>query len=70
MKLYSFEVTETLQGTISVTAENQEEARQKIKSAIENGDIIFSDHANYYLEIEPWKNGAEGSMNLDKYVKR
>lgn len=41
MKKYSVEITETLQKTVTVAAENPEEALQKVREAYRDGLIVL-----------------------------
>ncbi|MPM49723.1 hypothetical protein SDC9_96454 [bioreactor metagenome] len=41
MKIFEFEITETLQRKISVESYNEQEAFEKVKNMYKNGEIIL-----------------------------
>lgn len=65
MKRYYVSVTETLNKVVSVDAESENEAVQKVQDAYDNSDIVL-DAENYtgnVIEIEPdqeyWRESEE-----------
>ena len=65
MKRYYVSVTETLNKVVSVDAESEEEAKQKVQDAYDNCDMVL-DSDNFLgevIEIEPdqeyWRESEE-----------
>lgn len=52
MKAYKIEITETLQQTIEVEAEDENDALENIKSQYNDGDIVLDSDDFIDVEIE------------------
>lgn len=53
MKKYYVSVTETLNKVVSVDAESEEEAKQKVQDAYDNCDIIPDTFTGEVIQVEP-----------------
>lgn len=50
MKTYKIEITETLQRTIEIEAENEDDALQGVKEFYDDCDIVLD--ANNFVDVE------------------
>lgn len=53
MKKYYVSVTETLNKVVCADAESEEEAKQKVQDAYDNGDIIPDNFTGGVVQVEP-----------------